>query len=186
VDVSPLFETAMESKAMGFVVSGTVSMALESKFFLSLGKAPDSPSFNSGTMLFNLPEWRRQDCSTRVLAFCREHSAELAAADQTALNALFANDCFRLDPQYNVQVLGTTAPEAIPANGVFHFVGSPKPWDIGGSLLLPHAGPWFDDLCQTAVPPLQRFSWLNWGAWKRLPRILGGYRRILRDRMAQD
>ncbi len=185
VDVSPLFEMDMGSKAMGFVVSGVVSTSLESKFFLSLGKAPDGPAFNSGAMLFNLPEWRRQDCSARVLAFCREHSAQLAAADQTALNALFANDCFRLDPCYNVVVHGTTAPETIPASGVLHFVGSPKPWDIGGSLLLPHAGPWFDDLRKTHIPSLMRISWLNRGAWMRFPRILGGYRRILRNKLPQ-
>jgi lipopolysaccharide biosynthesis glycosyltransferase len=168
---------------MGFVVDGIASMALESQFFLSLGKAPEAPAFNSGTMLFNLPEWRRQSCSTRIFAFCREHSAQLMTADQTALNALFADDCFHLDPRYNVKVRGTTDPGKIPVNGVFHFVGSPKPWDIGGRRLLPHAESWFDDLHKTVVPFHKRVSWLNYASWSRLPKILGGYGRIARKKL---
>lgn len=182
IDVSPLFEEEMGSKAMGFVVTGTISKALESKFFLSLGKAPGDPAFNSGTMLFNLPEWHRQECSVRILAFCRKHRTQLATADQTALVALFASDCFHLDVRYNVAVYGTTAPEAIPVTGVLHYLGSPKPWDIGGRLLLPHAAPWFEDLRKTAISPIKRVPWLNRGAWMRLPRILGGYLRVLRSR----
>ena len=186
LDVSPLFELEMGSKATGFVVSGTVSSALDGAFHLSIGRDAEAPAFNSGVMLFNLPEWRRQDCSARTFAFGRKYSTELISHDQSILNALFAENCLCLDPRYNVQVLGTTAPEAIPANGVFHFVGNPKPWDIGGRLLLPHAGPWFDDLRKTAIPPLQRISWLNWTAWARIPGILGGYRRILRKKLARD
>lgn len=183
LDVSPLFEVDMQSKAMGFVVDGILSMALESEFYLSLGKPPEGPSFNSGAMLFNLPEWRRQDCSARIFSFCQDHSAHLMSADQTVLNALFSDDCFHIDPVYNIKVYGTSDPAKIPSKGVFHFLGSPKPWDIGGRHLLPRAESWFVDLQKTAVPFHKRISLLNRAAWSRLPKILGGYRRIARKKL---
>ena len=179
-DVSPLFTLDMGTKATGFVVDGTVGSALESQFFFSLGAAPGDPAFNAGTMLFNLPEWRRQNCSQRVFDFCRRHGSRLINRDQTALNALFAKDCLHLDPQYNAKVVPPVDRARVPQTGIIHFVGSPKPWDIGGKLILPYAKPWWDDLRRCALPFYQRSSWLSTSSWKRLPRILGGYRRILR------
>jgi len=135
IDVSPLFEVDMGSKAMGFMVDGSVSSALDCAFQVSIGRSPEGPAFNSGVMLFNLPEWRNQRCSEKLVSFGRKHGAELISHDQSILNALFAEDCYRLDARYNVKVYATTDPKRVPAAGVFHFVGSPKPWDIGGRLL---------------------------------------------------
>jgi lipopolysaccharide biosynthesis glycosyltransferase len=182
IDVSPLFELDMGSNAAGFVVDGIVSAMLESSFFLSLGKAPDGPAFNSGTMLFNILEWRRQDCLRRILAFCREHSEQLVTADQTALNAVFGGDCYRIDPRYNIKMYQVKGAEASSANGVLHFVGSPKPWDIGGRFLVKYAAQWFADLRKTAIPVYRQTPWLTAAAWARLPRILGGYRRLVKQK----
>jgi lipopolysaccharide biosynthesis glycosyltransferase len=183
-DVSPLFEMNMESSVIGFVVDGVVSTALDSKFLLSLGRPPDGPTFNAGVMLLNLPEWRRQDCSSRVFAFCRKHSGQLINNDQSALNGLFAEECYRLDPRYNLKFFPTTDPRDMPSNGIFHFVGSPKPWDIGGRFLMPHAAQWFEDLRRTAIPFYRRAPWLTGAAWARLPRILGGYRRFAKQKLS--
>jgi lipopolysaccharide biosynthesis glycosyltransferase len=181
MDVSPLFSLNMESKAMGFVVDSTVEFALEWEFFVSLGMSPQDPAFNSGTMLFDLPEWRRQNCSARVFEFCRRYGNQLASADQTALNALFAKDCIHLDGCYNVKLFPGVDIQGIPGAGIMHYVGSPKPWDIGGKLALPYAKPWWRDLRQCDLPIHQRVPWINYSAWKRLPKILGGYRRSLRE-----
>lgn len=181
-DVSPLFCLEMGSKAMGFVVNGRVKSALEASFFLSLGAAPDDPAFNSGAMLFNLPEWHRQNCLARILEFCRRHSGQLVAADQTALNALYAKDCFHLDKSYNMGVFPTGSAWSIPENGIIHYVGSPKPWDIGGRLLLSNTEVWWEDLRKTAIPRYRCLPWLNHHSWRRLPRILGGYRRVIQER----
>jgi lipopolysaccharide biosynthesis glycosyltransferase len=186
VDVSPLFTIDIGSKAVGFVVDGTVSSGLDAKFLLSLGKSLDGPGFNSGVMLLNLPEWRRQECSLRIFAFCRQYGAQLINNDQTALNAVFADECYRLDPQYNVKLYPNRDRERcrmMPNDGIFHFIGSPKPWDIGGRLLLPHAGLWFDDLRKTAIPIYKRIPWLNRVSWLRLPKILGGYRLIAKQKL---
>ena len=178
-DVSPLFSQDMNSHAMGFVVDSTVEFALEAQFFLSLGMSPQDPAFNSGTMLFNLPEWRRQNCSERVFEFCRRFGPQLVSADQTALNALFANHCCRLDDRFNVKIYPGTETGDISFAGILHYAGSPKPWDIGGKFVLPYAKPWWSELRQCELPLRRRVPWLTSSAWKRLPRIVGGYRRSL-------
>lgn len=181
-DVSPLFTLEMGSRAMGFVVDGKIRFALESPFFLSLGASPDDPAFNSGAMLFNLPEWTRQDCSRRIFEFCHRHSDQLLAADQTALTALYGKECFHLENRFNIKVYPAMEIQRIPDGGVIHYVGSPKPWDIGGKLFLHHTRPWWDDLRKTAVPLSMRVPWLSYGAWKRLSKIMGGYRQVARQR----
>lgn len=180
-DVSPLFTLEMGSKAMGFVVDGTVEFSFESPFFSSLGASPDDPSFNSGAMLFNLPEWNRQNCSRRIFDFCRRHSDQLLTADQTALNALYGKDCIHLENRFNIKIYPAVEIRRMPDDGIIHYVGSPKPWDIGGKLFLPYTKPWWDDLRRTAAPLYKRASWLSYGAWKRLPRIMGGYYRLIRQ-----
>lgn len=183
IDISPLFEHDMGQYPAGFVVSSTVDFALDREFQFSIGRSPDQPAFNSGVCLFNIVEWRRQNCSERVRSFGAAHKKGLISHDQSLLNALFADDCYRLDARYNINMGGTFGPHAQPPSGILHFVGNPKPWDLGATLVLPYARPWFDDLRRTAIPLRKRLSWLNLRSWQRLPKTVGGYRRILRVRL---
>jgi lipopolysaccharide biosynthesis glycosyltransferase len=93
VDVSPLFEVDMGTKSVGFVVSGMVKTSLDHRLLTSIGRPPDASTFNSGVCLFNTSEWHRQKCWERLLSFAGEHETELKTADQSLLNALFADDC---------------------------------------------------------------------------------------------
>jgi lipopolysaccharide biosynthesis glycosyltransferase len=185
IDVSPLFTADMGAHAAGFVVHGKVATSLEAKFFLSLGKQPDSPLFNSGAMLFNMPQWRAQECSARIFAFCRQYRDHLQTADQTALNAIFADDCYRMEPQYNVMLHPVMGSKPVPRQGVFHFVGSPKPWDLGGRWLVQYAERWLRQLQRTAVPRADRIPTLHPEAWRRAIKIRGGYRRALTERFTK-
>lgn len=165
-DVSPLFDLDMEGKALGFVVDGKLAWALERDFFLSLGLRPDDPGFNTGTMLINLPEWYRQNCRERIFSFCQRHRDQLMTADQTALLALFSRDCVHLDTTYNAR-------EPNSDTRVLHYIGLPKPWDKGARWLLPHARLWWEEFDKTA------YDGRNPGSWRRVPKLLGGYKRLL-------
>jgi lipopolysaccharide biosynthesis glycosyltransferase len=185
IDIAPLFEAEMGSHAAGFAVDGVVAGTLDRDFQLSVGRAPDDPSFNAGVVLMNLIEWRRQGCSEKVFAFGRKWGAQLVNRDQSLLNALFANDCYQLETRFNTTVKATTDPRTVPADAIVHYIGSPKPWDIGGRWMHACARPWFHELRKTAVPLPQRTTWLDRYAWTRLPKILGGYRRILKWRISR-
>jgi len=182
VDVAPLFEIDMANKPAGFVVYGAVRHSLDGSFQVSIGRSPDGLVLNDGLMLFNLPEWRRQRCSEAVWKFGLKHRTELVSHEQSILRALFADDCYRLGPEFNFSLTADFRGE-IPRAAILHYVGSPKPWDIGGRLLLPYADRWFAALRETAIPFAKRRFWLNPRSWLRVPRIFGGYRRAIRFRI---
>ena len=182
IDVAPLFAADMGAKPAGFAVYGAVRHSLDGQFQVSIGRSPDGLVLNAGVMLFNLAEWRRQGCSEAVWKFGLKHRTELVSHDQSILRALFADDCYRLPPEFNFQLTPENCSN-IPPKAIIHYVGSPKPWDIGGRLLLPYADRWFAALRETAIPPAKRRVWLNPRSWLRVPRIFGGYRRAVRFRI---
>jgi lipopolysaccharide biosynthesis glycosyltransferase len=185
IDVAPLFELDMGGFSTGFVVDGRVADNLEHRLFFSLGRAPESPSFNAGVMLVQPDSWRRRGDWQRVLAFLNQYGSQLLSHDQTVLNALFGEDCFHLDLDFNRKIY-PSARSSISANpGLYHFVGVPKPWDLGGRILLPYAKLWFDKLHRTALPTSRKLFWLTSGYWKRAPHMLGGYRRLLKSLRAR-
>jgi len=179
-DVSPLFASQMGGMAAGFVVDRIVKRQWDGAFLMAHGKKPDDPAFNAGVMLLNLPEWRRQGISARFFAFGQETVAALPSCDQTLLNLVFGSNCFDLGREFNVRVYCTAAPGSTPARGILHYIGSPKPWDLGGRLLLPHARRWYQAVNQTALPWRAKVPWLQTHSWQRLPKIAGGYWRVLR------
>jgi lipopolysaccharide biosynthesis glycosyltransferase len=177
IDVAPLFEEDLGTAPAGFVMRGEVSWALDSRFQISIGRSPQAPAFNAGVVLFNLPEWHRQECSPAVWEFASKHRAELGLCyDQTVLNALFADRCHHLPPEFNIGFSAET-PGDIPETGIIHFFGNPKPWDIGARFFFPSAARWFEELRKTAMPLSRRVPWFNWTSWARVPRVLGGYKR---------
>jgi len=176
VDVAPLFSLDLAGKASGFVVDGIVRTSLENGFFLSQGMRPDGPVFNSGVMLFDVEAWHRQQCRQRCMEFCGRHHDKLQTADQTALNVLFSEDTYHLPLRYNVKLYPLTPVEGVPQDALYHFVGSPKPWDIGGAFLVSGYSLWHQAATQTDISISPYLSWL---AWRRSGRILGAYRREL-------
>lgn len=178
-DVSPLFEMDMGDKPVGFVVIGVTGKNTATPLFNSLGIPPDTPYFNAGVMLMNLPEWHRQKCTERIYAFCREHTAQLIG-DETALNGVFAGDIHRLEPKYNIVLTRRTVRSSIPETGIYHFLENPKPWDLGGRILLGHSAMWFEELKTTAFPAHRRLFWLKPKTWLRALRTRGSYYRTLR------
>ncbi|WP_213805613.1 glycosyltransferase [Granulicella sp. dw_53] len=181
VDIAPLFIQDMDDCVTGFVIDGTVASSLERSFFLRLGRGLDSPMFNSGVMLFNPAGWHQLDYSQQVKVFMGKYGAQLLSHDQTILNALFADNCFHLNRSFNIKVYPKRGSSMSKGQGIYHFLGSPKPWDMGGKTLFPHAKPWFDALEKTALPFSKKTLWLNSSYWKRVPRLLGSYRRVIQS-----
>ncbi|WP_213804770.1 glycosyltransferase family 8 protein [Granulicella sp. dw_53] len=181
IDIAPLFSIHMQGHALGFVADGFVKYALEHQFFQSLGMNPDGPSFNSGIMLVDTDQWKQDHCFQKILAFCNAHPDALVAADQTALNALYWDDCFHLHGDFNIELSTVSRQKELRA-GIYHFVGSPKPWDLFGGLFHPYHSLWKEAMRRVALNVWKKNSYLNLRNWWRLPKILGGYRRILRQR----
>jgi lipopolysaccharide biosynthesis glycosyltransferase len=183
IDVSPLFELDLQGHPMGVVYDVPIKSSFDADFYLSRGLDPNAPCFNSGVILFDRLQWLKQNCFSRLMEFARAHPHDLKSADQTVLNVVFARDRAELPEQFNVK-LSTSRRLPIPERGIFHFVGSPKPWDMFGRIFHPYSYLWKRASRPVPLRPSERVPSLGFRNWQRLPNILGGYRRILRHRWA--
>lgn len=186
IDVAPLFDADMGSYATGFVVDGKVKYTLENKFFVSLGKDLEGPAFNAGVMLVQRRQWYEQDCWNRIKAFCEQYSNELQTADQTVLNALMADHCYHMPPEFNVKVYPRRTSTIPQTPGLYHFIGAPKPWDLLGRSMLPYSARWFEELDRTSLPPAKKQLWRSAGYWQRIPHLFGSYKRLLQNALGKS
>jgi lipopolysaccharide biosynthesis glycosyltransferase len=173
-DISPLASLAI-SHASGFVAAGVTSHYIERELFARIGLPADTPAFNSGVMLFDLTAWRSQKLGRETLDFCRKYQEY----DQTGLIAVSAGCFDKLGPKYNIPLYTTTSlAYAREYPGLYHFVGSPKPWDIGGRQ--------FHSCFSIYAEALENTIWrrhatdyMSMANWKRAYKVKGGYARKL-------
>jgi lipopolysaccharide biosynthesis glycosyltransferase len=174
MDVAPLVPFQM-SHACAFVPAGVTGRYIEREVFAKIGLPPDTPAFNSGVMLFDLKAWREHKLGAQALDFCRKYQEY----DQTGLIALSAGRFDALDDRYNVALYTTTKLEDARAYpGLYHFVGSPKPWDIGGRQFHSCFAIYAEALEKT-VWQRHATDYLSIANWKRAYTVKGGYARKL-------
>jgi lipopolysaccharide biosynthesis glycosyltransferase len=100
-----------------------------SRKFPELDAPPGARYFNSGVLLVNLPRWREQCVTERVIRFLKEHSERLSYPDQDALNAVLLGEWGRLPPRWNKQIIRIGQPESASMDdpGILHY-STFKPW----------------------------------------------------------
>lgn len=139
-DLRPLFATDLRDACLGAVAN--VFEAGREGRVRGLGLDGPEQYFNSGVLLLNLDQWRREDSTARLLAHARANASRLAWPDQDALNVIFARRWRALHPRWNCQnslfyfdqaraVFGAPAVlEAKRRPGILHFEGGElaKPW----------------------------------------------------------
>lgn len=136
-DLGGLFRTDLNGHTIGASGVGTIEWSLESNFFTSIGLDKEAKYFNAGVLLIDLDKWRALNITARCLEFADKNAKMLRTADQTVLNYVFyRNNFLELDKSYNHALYPYTNPIDPQENGsVFHFIGSPKPWDFGGEFV---------------------------------------------------
>ncbi len=136
-DIIKLQDIDLGKNAVGGVAGSDIRYNLEQHFYLHiLNLPPTTTSFNAGVLLINVAVWKHQNLKEKLMQFADKHPNELLAADQTLLNGFFAGNFYRLPIIYNDLWYATSKPKDY--NAIFHFVGSPKPWDLFGKKL--HSG----------------------------------------------
>ena len=129
-DISELWEMDISGAAVWAVQNGPdeeFDMAIRKKFF------PDRSTeqgryMNSGVLLFNLPEWKKSEITSRTLKFLQSHQ-DLSFPDQDALNATLYGEWGALPRKWNKQTIRVGQPESAPLSedGITHYT-SHKPW----------------------------------------------------------
>ena len=137
VDVSTLFQMDMENRALAAVGGGIVGGAMDSPLLLENGYTKEDRYFNSGVLLFDAAQWRREKITQQCLDYCKQHGSRLISHDQTVLNVFFSRSYLAFDERFNKAIYPDTVrlSPAEARNQVLHFQGSPKPWDLFGSRL---------------------------------------------------
>lgn len=105
--------------------------AVEEKLFdikEALGMDENTPYFNSGVMLINLKEWRKNNISEKTLDFIRRSPEKIKLYDQDALNFILANKCLILNKKYNQIILGLKKTNIPDNTFIIHYTGTYKPW----------------------------------------------------------
>lgn len=63
--------------------------------------------FNSGVIVFNLPEWRNYGCEEKIITHIKNVRSNYAAPDQDLLNIVLKGKIKKLSPMYNFQPFHT-------------------------------------------------------------------------------
>ncbi|WP_310430241.1 glycosyltransferase family 8 protein [Chamaesiphon sp. VAR_48_metabat_135_sub] len=135
-DLGSLFFKDLGTYIIGASGITTMKCALDRTLFSSIGLEQEAKYFNSGVILMDLDAWRQADITKKCFDFADEYTYILDA-DQAILNYVFYKNNFcELDKSYNHALYPTSkyiSPDL--KDSIFHFVGSPKPWDFLGEVI---------------------------------------------------
>lgn len=128
-----LFRKDLEGFILGAVSYESLGMALESDFFEAEGLNLEKKGFNSGVMLIDVEGWKKDNKTEDLIDHVERTDPEKAASDQPFLNVAFYDNFLPLRIRYNKRASpGERLADQHTRDGILHFVGIPKPWDIGG------------------------------------------------------
>jgi lipopolysaccharide biosynthesis glycosyltransferase len=186
LDLSPLQELEMSRYPAAWVTEAPLSGAVDRLTAMHLGNSPDEPYFNSGVILVNVLEWKRQAVSQKALEYIAQNKPLFH--DQSALNVVLSKNAITLDMRYNtISNMRKHWPKMSKGIGrtdsLIHFVDYPKPWDLGAELIHPHYLLWRSVLEKTAIKDFR--SWHDTPARKapRTPKAKIGYQKAIKDKL---
>jgi lipopolysaccharide biosynthesis glycosyltransferase len=130
-DACAFFDHHLGDFPIGAVDGASVSWVLDREFLKRVGLTDDDRCFNAGILLLNAELWRKNGLVEQAVDMARTHSPYLTSHDQSVLNGLFSRNFYRIPAQFNLGV--SPQDKLLPDKDcIYHFVGSPKPWDLLG------------------------------------------------------
>lgn len=127
-DACAFFDIDMGGAGLGAIDGAAVEYTLDRDFLRLIGLTNSDRTFNAGILLLNAEVWRKNGLVERALEIARTHTDVLTSHDQSVLNAMFSREFYKLPPRYN-HGFSPEDPPLVTTDCIFHFVGSPKPWD---------------------------------------------------------
>jgi len=136
LDVLQLSDFDLGNQPLAAIYGSEIKYALEHRFLIDdCQLTAEGTYFNSGILLLNLTLWRAQELKKVCLEFANKYPYNLLTCDQTILNALFSKSILLLPDTFNVPWYASAPQPRSDEKLILHFVGSPKPWDIGGKFI---------------------------------------------------
>lgn len=136
INVQEVADFDLQGHVLGAVGGGHFRYTLGNRFYVQkLGINPDLEYFNSGVLLFNLQQWRAENCIQSCFEIAKQYPLELPSHDQSLLNILCLGNFAKLPPAFNCEWSADMHKPQVADRMILHFIGSPKPWDPFGSLM---------------------------------------------------
>ena len=177
-DLGELFCSDMKGYVIAVSGLGGTKDSVERELFASLGVGLNEEVryFNSGVMLVNLKLWRSLGITQQCVEFAGKYPQQLPGADQTVLNYVLYKNYIEVDSSYNSALYPASKPVNPTAVGkIFHFVGSPKPWDFLGEFVHPNYPLFHAVLSNTAFRNYKTYRGLTFSRVKRTLRLSRSY-----------
>lgn len=138
-DIRHLMTYPMKT-AVAAVADRTAGRSNCQRFLIGRGVESDTPYFNAGVLVIDCGKWNSLDVTGALLGLGAKERWRLPSGDQTLLNLYFRGAFDPLPNRYNV-FAWAAAPiwTAGKDHAVMtHFLGRPKPWELGGRVNLRH------------------------------------------------
>lgn len=163
-----------------FLVQSTLcaSQPLREKDLLAgHGKKMENPYFFSGLAVLRPELYNTENLNVRVAEIVKNNAAILDFHDQTIWNcALSPRHVGILDRRWcHAAFPGHPKSGPFESNGILHFVGSPKPWDLFAEFFHPFAQEWSVAAKRTGAGFYKYTKYLDGNAWRRALRIRKQY-----------
>ncbi|MEL6945979.1 MAG: glycosyltransferase, partial [Bacteroidota bacterium] len=143
LDILELNDFQYEDHAVMAYNTGEAQSTRDALFYCDhLQLPPQTSIFNTGVILFNSSLWKSQKITKLYQEIGEKYPAHLLCADQTLLNAALCGKFGHLPPKYNFRWFPTDMVSDNQQAVIFHFVGSPKPWDVFGKKIHPAYTSW--------------------------------------------
>jgi lipopolysaccharide biosynthesis glycosyltransferase len=186
VDVSRLNTLDLGNAPAGLVAEAPLSGAVDRFVATQLGNSPTEHYFNSGVILVNAAEWRRQGVSERAMDYLAKFNP--AYGDQAALNVVLHESAVTLDGCFNcIANMRKHWPALSQPNGktnrLVHFVDYPKPWDFFGEFVHPQYRLWRSVLDKTAMKNFRSWHAAPSRKFPKTRKAWNGYKKALKDRL---
>ena len=180
VDVSMLLDFDFGGKPLAAVLRGQAHTALDGDLLLRYGVNPMSPVLNSGVLLFNVSEWNQQNLTEQCITFCDEHGPELISHDQSVLNILLqGRDKVASLPEMFNTLLHYGREKISIEPGIWHFLASPKPFDLLGEWFNPYYWIYAKELRHTVVRHDRWMKYFRMSGFRRTVKLRRSYVRTL-------
>jgi lipopolysaccharide biosynthesis glycosyltransferase len=176
-DLRPLWEMDLRGHPAAMAPFGNLGSKAEWPIYEKAGLSADASQFNSGVILFDVIRWREKDCTARCLEFGGQNPEKLYTADQTCINGALNKEILPISSEWNIPLNpGTRRVYRGGKEGIYHFVGSPKPWDLFAFLAHMNFKVYFDWLWKSSDPWIFIRQYFKTESYSRLRRLWPAYR----------
>lgn len=96
--VYDLYQMDLRDKALAMALD-----SLGTRHKVSIGMLKNEPYYNSGVILFDLDNWRKYNCSEKIIEHVQKTQIVYPSPDQDLLNVVCKEQIMQFEPQWNYQ-----------------------------------------------------------------------------------